>query len=259
MKDNALKTLSLSFSLPLHSRQIPQWRGAFVEMAGWEDELFHNHANEGSGVKGQESEIRTKAYHHRYPLIQYRVRRGKATIFAINEGVKALQQVLANSDWQVNWQGNIETLQVEDLGMNEHYFQMLSSPKEYRLKQWLALNQESYRQWQQCNGLLERAQLLQRKIENHLVGLFKGLQWDWPERLEVQLQNIDHSKVIHYHDAELMCFDVVFTSNVLLPSDIGIGKGVSHGFGVVFPKRVTPRGGFRQERKTIDKHKLSID
>ena len=189
-------------------------------------------------------------YHHRYPLIQYRVRRGKATIFAINEGVEALQQILAKSDWKLNWQGNIESLQVEDLEMNEHYFRMLAQPKEYRLKQWLALNQESYREWRQCNGLLERAQLLQRKLENHLVGLFKGLQWDWSERFEVQLQNIDRSNVIHYHDTQLMCFDVTFTTNVLLPSDIGIGKGVSHGFGVVFPKRVVRRNSIKRHRTT---------
>jgi len=188
-------------------------------MAGWEDELFHNHSNEESGVRDQESG--RYYYHHRYPLIQYRVRRGKATLFAINEGVEALQQVLADNEWELNWQGKTETLQVEDLEMNEHYFRMLPQPKEYRLKQWLALNQESYRQWQDCKGLLERAQLLQRKIENHLVGLFKGLQWDWPERFEVQLQNIDHS----------------------------------HGFGVVFPKRVAPRDRFRRSRitKTVNK------
>jgi len=239
MKDNELKTLSLSFSLPISSRQISQWRGAFIEMAGWEDELFHNHNNEGSGGRSQESGQHN--YHHRYPLIQYRVRRGKATIFAINEGVEALQQVLANSDWKLNWQGNIETLQVEDLAMNEHYFRMLPKPKEYRLKQWLALNQEGYREWQQCDGYLQRGALLQRKLRNHLVGLFKGLQWDWPERFEVTLQNIDQTRVIQYHDTELMSFDITFTLNVLLPMDIAIGKGVSHGFGVVFPKTIHKR------------------
>ena len=237
MSTQSIKTLTISFNLSLHSRQIPQWRGAFIEMAGWEDELFHNHRNETTALS-EEVHSQPSAYHHRYPLIQYRVRRGKATIYAINEGVEALQQILANSDWKLNWHGRTESLQVEDLEMKEHYFRMLPQPKEYRLTQWLALNQESYRQWQQCNGLLERAQLLQRKIENHLVGLFKGLQWDWPERFEVQLQNIDRSKVILYHEAQLMCFDVAFTANVLLPSDIGIGKGVSHGFGVVFPKRI---------------------
>ena len=185
----SLRLLTLSFNLPLTSRQLPHWRGAFVEMAGWQDDLFHNHNNKGVGVNGQDSEAatalsedgplteshrqqpplsaaaenRSLSYHHRYPLIQYRVRNGKAAIFAINEGVEALQQVLAQSDWRLNWQGNIETLQVEDLGMNEHYFRLLAEPTTYRLQQWLALNQENYREWQGCKNYFERGALLQKK------------------------------------------------------------------------------------------------
>lgn len=220
-----IKTLTIVFDLPIYVRQIAQWRGAFVEMAGWEDELFHNHNNTGGN------------YHYRYPLIQYRIFRGKASIFAINEGVQALQKVLAANDWIVKWHGKNRTLQVADLRVNEHYLRMTKISKQYKLHNWLALNEEGYEEWLQCENAVERIYLLQRKLENHLIGCFKGLAWHWPERIKAIIEFPNHCYSVNYHDTKLMAFDIDFRVNVLLPEGIAIGKGVSHGFGWIMPKR----------------------
>ncbi|MCB0642014.1 MAG: hypothetical protein KDC44_10260, partial [Phaeodactylibacter sp.] len=72
MQTQPIRTLSLSFDVRLYARQIPQWRGAFIEMCGLDSDLFHNHNGEAE-------------LHYRYPLIQYRMYKGKASILAINE------------------------------------------------------------------------------------------------------------------------------------------------------------------------------
>ena len=36
---------------------------------------------------------------------------------------------------------------------------------------------------------------------------------------------------------KLMAFNVEFSTNAFLPSFIGLGKGVSHGFGIVFQNK----------------------
>ncbi len=225
--ESPIRSLILSFHLPLYPRQIPQWRGAFIQMAGWEDDLFHNHRN------SQEA----NEFHYRYPLIQYRVQRGKTTIFAINEGVEALQKVLADKDWILDWQGEKVHLQIEDLRMNEHYFRTLATPKRYKLFKWLALNQENYEKWQQCKGLKERVDLLERILGSNLIALFKGLDWRPAERIEVNIEEVRHSELVRLHEASLLAFNIVYSTNVLLPPGIAIGKGVSHGFGWQMPDR----------------------
>jgi hypothetical protein len=234
MMNNKIRTLSLSFSLPIYTRQIQNWRGAFIEMAGWQDDQFHNHDN--SVAEG--NPINKKKYHYRYPLIQYRVQQGKATIFAINEGVPALQQVLASNDWNINWQGKPTALQIEDLRMNEHYLRTTPQPQRYKLFKWIALTNDSFQEWDQSKSMIQRTILLQKKLENHLIGLFKGLQWDWKERVEVNLELVRKVQPMQVHGVKLLAFDIEFSTNVLLPTGIAIGKSVSHGFGWIVPHQV---------------------
>jgi hypothetical protein len=177
---STLKSLSLSFSLPLYTRQIPQWRGAFNEMAGWEHDHFHNHRGDDG-------------YHYRYPRIQYRVRRGKAALFAVNEGVEALQQVLASSSWELNWQGEKVKLMVEDLRMNEHEIRLLSQPRTYKIFRYVALNEENYEKWRKADGYQERGHILETCLRNHLLSCLWGLGWEGEEEIRVRLQEIRRS------------------------------------------------------------------
>lgn len=231
-----IKTLHLSFDLPIYARQIKNWRGAFLQMAGWQDDIFHNHDNASAPQNTTDQKTLSK-YHYRYPLIQYRVRQGKAAIFALNDGVPALQKTLAENDWNIEWEGQPCALQIEDLRMNEHALRMAAQPQRYKLFKWLALTGDSYEEWQTQRNMLQRVQLLEKKLQNHLIGLFLNLGWDWPERIEVNLELISKVQFIPVHGTKLCAFDVEFSTNVLLPPGIAIGKSVSRGFGSIVPLR----------------------
>lgn len=223
----SLQTLHLTFSHRIFSREIPNWRGAFIEMAGWEDDLFHNHQN------SQERD----GYLYRYPLVQYRFYKGRAGLFALNEGVEAIQKVLTTSDWMLNWEGQKVYLQVEDLKMNEYKLKIIPDRKPYKLFKWLALNQDNYEKWQACKGIKARIDLLERILGSNLISLCKGLNWRPEERIEVNIQEIRHTEMVRYHETKLLSFNIVYDTNVLLPPGIAIGKGVSHGFGWQMPVR----------------------
>lgn len=222
-----IRTLSLTFDLPIYPRQIPQWRGAFIEMAGLGSTLFHNH-NGGEG------------YHYRYPLIQYRVYRGKASILAINEGVQAVQQALSENTWELNWQGLRQNLNIEDMRLDEHALRMTSRPKHYNLYKWLALNQDNYQRWQKCKNLIERIQLLEEVLVGHILSFCTAMSFQLPERLEVNLQNMQLLEKVRCHEVEVLAFNVSYSANINLPRGIGLGKSVSHGFGWQVAKRMHP-------------------
>jgi len=246
-----LRLLTLSFDLPIYGRQIAQWRAAFIEMAGWQNDLFHNHNTTGE-PKAQAS----KKHHFRYPLVQYRMRHGKAALFAINEGADALQQVLASSDWNITWQGEKRQLKVEDFQMQEHYFRMLPQPKKYKLFRWVALNSENFAKWLNCRNAAARAMLLEQILASNLIVLFASFGWRLPERMEVNLEHIVQESRIKQKDVSMLAFNVVFSCNVLLPPQMAIGKSVSKGFGwqIPFTKPLIRKNTPNRDGKTVPKN-----
>lgn len=229
----SVKTLQISFSLPLRPSEIKQWRGAFIEMAGWEDDIFHNHANETqTDEEGNATVVKTeRKYHYRYPAVQYRVRRGRAAVFATGAGLSALQKVLTKADWNLNWEGEQQTLYVEDIKMYECVPAMLDTPKLYKIYRYLPLNEKNYERWNNCAGLRERIDLLEHLLTQHIIAYCKSLNWFPEERVVVTLQDIIKTRTVPYHKVRLKAFDLQFTANILLPDFVGVGKGVSAGFG----------------------------
>ena len=268
-----LRTLAVHFDLEMYARQIPQWRGAFVEFAGVENDLFHNHKNDlawindhlplteaeeasaledgewsidkdKSALENGQFSLVQESYHYRYPLIQYRSYKRMASIFALNDGIEAIQQVLSTNAWRINWEGEPRPLQITGMQMQEYTLRMLARPKTYQLFKWLALNAENYEKWQQCTGLVDRIALLGRILASHIIAFAGSVGWRVPERLEVRLQDLQRVDMLYCHGIPLLAFNVTYTVNALLPPHIALGKGVSHGYGWQVPYRVAmPNGG----------------
>lgn len=219
----SIKTLHISFNLPIYHREIPRWRGAFLEMGAWEDDHFHNHDGE-------------RFFHYRYPFIQYRVmKNGYAGIFAIGEGVERLQKVLTNNAWTINWKGTPRRLVVEELDMREEHIDILAHQKAYKVYKWLALNQKNHEKWLRCKNLVQRAELLEGILYGHLFRFCKNIDFDLQSQLVVNLQNIKQVDLVKSHKVNVLAFNALYDTNLDLPESIGIGKAVSHGFGWQVP------------------------
>lgn len=216
--NSLLRILHLSFDLPIAPFQLNQWRRAFNELGGSGQPLLHNHHADGSCA-------------YRYPLVQYRNWRGKAALTAFNEGVEAVQEVLAEQDWGIIWEGEPMQLQVDGLSMREHYLRMSSAPKTYQLRKWLALNQDNYEAWQREKSLIKRAAFLERILAGQLLGFCTAMDYQLPERLEVCLQDIQRMRKVRLHGNPMIAFDVTYSANLILPAGMALGRGVSVGFG----------------------------
>ncbi|MCB0630731.1 MAG: CRISPR-associated endonuclease Cas6 [Saprospiraceae bacterium] len=230
-----IRLLETTFNLPLQNRNISRWRGAWAEFAGLEADLFHNHHGE-------------KSYYYRYPKVQYRTRNGQASILVINEGVEALQHVLAKGNWKITWDTHPFVLQIEKLQLREYQATMTDDMRHYRLRQWVPFNVDNFERWKHAANLIERANLLNRVLVGHILDFATALQWRLPERLEVELQNLRNIRSVNIHGISRPVFDIEFTANVLLPPAIGLGKATSHGFGQTFPLR-TYNPSFKDDRK----------
>ncbi|MGL4410853.1 MAG: CRISPR-associated endonuclease Cas6 [Bacteroidales bacterium] len=53
--------------------------------------------------------------------------------------------------------------------------------------------------------------------------------------MECSILEIDEPQFVIHKGVRLISFDMVISTNVVVPNYIGLGKAVSHGFGVVSP------------------------
>ena len=94
--------------------------------------------------------------------------------------------------------------------------------------------QKNYELWKHASSLEVRIHLLNKLIINHLIGVLKQMNWRWPAgSITAQLDLLHRMDPIKHKGIELEIFEVTFSTNVDLPIGLAIGKGVSHGFGII--------------------------
>ncbi len=214
-----MRLISIIFQLPLQRRDIAGFRASIARAAGYEQDLLHNHREDGS-------------VQYRYPMVQYRSEQGKAALIGINEGRDAIFEWYQKAGDQLLWNKQFHMVRVENLNVQEYEIQYHAQPQRYKLTQWLALNDKNYQNWQSMAGLKDRSAELERVLAAHILTFCRAVNWRLPERLVVCITDIHSIERTRFLGINLMGFDLSFQSNLVLPEGIGLGKGVSHGFGV---------------------------
>ncbi|MDX2246829.1 MAG: CRISPR-associated endonuclease Cas6 [Bacteroidia bacterium] len=242
MNTSPLQTLSLRYSIPLRPHQLPQWRGAVAEAAGWENDLFHNHAETETtavpvlaGIEKQSPVISTQhdVFVYRYPLIHYRVADRQAAIWSVNEGAAAARRWALQSPREISVGGQVFPLLIAGFEEKIHNLGMSPRMLGYRIMDYIPFSQENYRRWMESEDLTTRVALLEEVLTGHILGFATAMSYRLPERLEVRLLNIRETRTVRLHGNSLLGFNLLFNANIHLPDDMALGRGVSHGFGVM--------------------------
>lgn len=218
LPDTHLQILALTFDLPLSPPRISQWRGAMAAAVGLENDEYHNHRPDGG-------------FRYRYPLVQYRCHNGNAALLALGEAAQSVGQWLGDSPGPLRLGADLVWPRILEMDARTWSLRLLETPRLYRLNDWLALNQVNYRYWDKLDSLEARARELDRILAANIIAFAKGVHWQVPGRFEARVRQIRRTRRLTFKGAELMGFDVSFSCNVDLPPGIGLGKGISHGFG----------------------------
>jgi len=221
--------LTATFDLPLHPRDIPRWRSAWSEMAGFEHDRFHNHKPGEQGVI------------YRYPLVQYRVEGKRAGLIALGKATEDVQRALSVGPCVLTWNREPLEISLEDLQLELEEVRLEENFCEYRLRSYLPFNDQNFSKWKRTTGLLAQVQLLQRMLVGHLLNFATGISWKIPGRFEAEIIRVDKTYSMPLHGVQRPAFDLSFRTNLVLPTGIGLGKGVSHGYGLLMPNGKRPR------------------
>ncbi len=142
-----IRILTIIFDSEIKVWEVPALRGAVVEKVGKENIIFHNH-------------LKNDAYLYRYPLIQYKQIRGKPALVCIEYGVDEIHKFFEKPDWSVKIGDRWLDMKIYKLLLNQFNMQVWESMFQYHIRNWIALNQENYRKYQQIEIEKERIEFL---------------------------------------------------------------------------------------------------
>ena len=216
-----LRVLLVEFADEIESHEIPAFRGAVIAKAGREHILFHNHLNE-------------QKYLYRYPLIQYKRIRKHPAIVCLDYGVDEIHNYFENRDWSIHISGRWLEMKIARLLMNQFTIQVWDKDFTYRVNNWIALNQENYREYLNLPEDAEKISYLERKLTGNILSFAKGINWDVTRPINTHIIQIESLRPVTLKGKKVIGFNLVFTTNVFLPNYIGLGKSVSLGYGIVF-------------------------
>jgi hypothetical protein len=217
-----IKYLSIQFDQPFQSYDIPKLRAAIIEKTKRESSLFHNHIDD-------------KLYIYRYPLIQYKIKERKPCLICLADATDDIHYLLKQKDFKFNINGKHYSFEIEDLNLRYHRLQTWDSTFSYSLLHYMALNQENFQMYKQCQGLVAQIYFLEELLQKHVEIFANEMQAYMPFPLQVKIMEINDEKFIEYKGVFHLTFNLVFRTNLDIPSYVGLGKGVSVGFGIVRP------------------------
>jgi len=220
---NKRRTLFVQFDQVIGPEKVSAFRGAIIEKVGRQHHLFHQHCTKDKLI-------------YRYPLIQYKRIQKHPGILCLGEGVDEIHKLFGLNNWAINLKGKTVDLSVDVLTLNSFEFGISQRTYSYKLVNWIGLNEKNYQSYQKATGLKERLEILERVLIGNILSMAKGLNWHINERVEVAVQKISRTKSVTHKNTSLISFDLELLSNVKLPDYIGLGKSVSHGFGIVIKK-----------------------
>ena len=214
-----VKYMLLSFGdIRFSAFEIPKLRGYFAARFPSEH-LFHNH-------------LPSVAQSYKYPLIQYRMIDRCPALLGIGEGIDVMKRIFLQVD---ELRIGKEVYAVNDLSvslMEEPLGQCIEF-RSYRFASpWMALNQENYREFVKLNTIQQK-QRLKQILRGNLLTLSKGFGYTIPDFDAVELDGWFKPVERNFHNIPMQCFTGEFTTNFVIPDQLGLGKQIARGFGVI--------------------------
>lgn len=221
-----LRILTVSFDAHVPPWELPAFRGAVARKVGLAHEWYHNHDNEHGG------------YHQRYPLIQYKTDRSgdqmRPMLLCLQQGVEEAHHFFSQPDWNLRiGKAEEQALRIARLHMEQHHLRTTEQPLRYRLHHWKPFNPENYQQFRTLTGIAEQFAFLERLLATQILAFASGVGWQLTERFDLKITDLLKRDWMEYKGIKVLGFTLDFEANVTLPPGIGLGKGVSTGFGVV--------------------------
>lgn len=209
--------------IKLQTRDAHKLRGYFGNLFKEHSPILHNHYEDGR-------------FRYKYPSIQYKVVQNVPMLIGIGEGAELLPQLFLKIK-ELDISGKKYAIGSKNIEVRHEETGYSAQLHEYSFATlWMALNQKNYPKYQNLKTTTEKETMLNAIIVGHILSFFRntGIELDTNERLMAKV-NLQEKSTL-FKENKMVAFTGTFIVNVKLPSEIGLGKSVSRGFGTIIPK-----------------------
>ena len=207
------------FDFELERREVPAFRGSVIEQVDRENILFHNHYGNN--------------FRYGYPLIQYKLVERNPAIVCINSGYDESLKLFENVQWNFKIKDRNIRADIKHLSFDYFECESCASPVKYRIQNWFALNEQNYNRFKNIKNITDRKQFVEKILIGNILSFAKGVNWTIDEQIKVHINFLPNHRMFNFKNNKMAGFDLNFSTNVLLPDNIGLGKSVSRGFGMI--------------------------
>ena len=216
-----IEVLSVMLDVRLKDIELPFLRGALISKVSNSGTLFHGHLPDG--------------LRYSYPLIQYKKLGEYAAVVALQEAVPQLAELLLENTVPIKLRlgRRMVSASVSDVFRQNIDMSVSTAMRTFEISRWLPLNQENYDAYCTMDSLADKLAFLENLLLGNIISFAKGVGVFFEEQVRVSIVYILSTGTFKYKGVEMLGFDIQFRTNVRLPEFIGLGKGVSLGFGTI--------------------------
>ncbi len=154
-------------------------------------------------------------------------------MLCVEEGIEGIQDFFSNTDWKLQIENEKKEIKVENIKVHQYRVAVWDSFFDYKIYNWLPLNQDNYNKFKALEELTEKISFLEKIMSSNIISFLQGIDLFIDEKIEVKIKSIQSERLINYKEQQMQAFTLVFRTNISLPNFIGLGKGSSVGFGVI--------------------------
>ncbi|MEM2583007.1 MAG: CRISPR-associated endonuclease Cas6 [Candidatus Thermoplasmatota archaeon] len=180
--------------------------------------LLHHHIEENENL-------------YAYPRIQYKIIENTPMIVGIEDGVEVLKKISDDLKELKLGKNNYKILSIQMNQINAEFGKCRDNIYYRFLLPWLALNQKNYKKYREIKDWKEKKDFLNRILVGNVLSMCKSL--DYIVIGKLYTHSLLNEERVKYKGVFCNAFTGEFKINFKIPDYIGIGKGVSHGFGTI--------------------------
>ena len=222
-EDNRPKILKLSqliirFKNQISQKEIPLFVEAIAKEAIKNNDLLHKHIVSGN--------------RYCYPVVQFKRISGQAAIICIGEGTESIGSFFSSMNRQIIIGEKEIAIDIETVKAEKIIIQAWDSTFTYTLRKYLPLSNNNYAEYQKITENNMRYEFIVKILKSNLFLFTKRIGIHLDKKIICIIDELEERTSVKYKNHTFMSFDLKFRINVSLPNYIGLGIGVSHGFGI---------------------------
>lgn len=123
--------------------------------------------------------------------------------------------------------------EIEEARLKYEYLDIDGHWRNYNVHNWMPLNQDQYAMYMKIESVEDRVSFLENLLRKQIAVFAESMQVKSTYEVEAEILDVTNEKYIEYKSQFHLTFCINIRANVTLPEYIGLGKGVSVGFGIV--------------------------